>query len=85
MNVSLIVINIEVILWDSCQFKGYNGITQGLECPQGIVRPLVGLVCIQVQMGLCNLKLKGQLGRLSARVSLVCHGTLLRIWGQSRV
>lgn len=49
---------------------------EALECPQGIVRPLVGLVCIQVQMGLCNLKLKGQLGELSARVPLVCHGTL---------
>ena len=58
---------------------------EALECPQGIVRPLVCLVHIQVQMGLCNLKLKGQLGRLSARVPLVCHGTLLRIWGQSRV
>ena len=40
MNVSLIVINIEVILWDSCQFKGYNGITQGM--------PVSGLPCVCV-------------------------------------
>lgn len=47
---------------------------KALECPQGIVRPLVCLVCIQVQMGLCNLKLKGQLGRFE------CQGSLSMPW-----
>ena len=39
---------------------------EALACVQGIVRPAICLVCVQVQVGLCDMKLKGQLGRLNA-------------------